>query len=157
MDTVHRADAGGDPCIVVGFDGLPAGVAALREAARLARALGVRLTVAHVVDAADAPCDPDGSDWERRVEAAVLEVRSAAEDTLAGDGLRWRFAVLGGDPATALAQTADVEDAAMIVLGAPRTGLASAMERLLGEAVATRLLRHGRRPVLVVPEQADEH
>ncbi|GAA4805750.1 hypothetical protein [Tomitella cavernea] len=48
----------------------------------------------------------------------------------------------------ALAKAAEIAG----MLGAPRAGLAAAMERLLGDAVAVQLLRHGHRPVLLVPE-----
>ncbi len=142
------------PCLVVGFDRLPAGVRALEHAAALAAGLGARLVVVHVVDAADAPLDPDSPGWDEHVDLAVQEVRSAAADVLAGAGVPWRFEALTGDPAAGMSLVAAAEDALMVVLGAPRTGLASAMERLLGEAVATRLLRHGHRPVLLVPEDA---
>ncbi|WP_332015481.1 hypothetical protein [Nocardia cyriacigeorgica] len=44
-----------------------------------------------------------------------------------------------------LSAIADDHDASMIVLGAPRHGLASLVERLLGESVASRLI-HPRNP-----------
>ncbi|WP_168226573.1 universal stress protein [Tomitella fengzijianii] len=143
-----------DKCIVVGFDGLPAGRAALAKSAELAAALGAWLAVVHVPDTADEPVDPDSPAWAEGRDAAVAAVRASAEHELAATAVRWRFDALAGPPAAVLGSVADEEHADMIVLGAPRAGLAAAMERLLGDAVAVQLLRHGHRPVLVVPEHS---
>ncbi|WP_280471808.1 universal stress protein [Nocardia cyriacigeorgica] len=66
----------------------------------------------------------------------------------------WSYYARRGNPAQMLSAIADDHDASMIVLGAPRHGLASLVERLLGESVASRLIHHGTRPVLLVPERS---
>lgn len=142
--------------LVVGYDE-HRGRAALTHAIALAARLDAHIDVVHVVDASDTPVDPDLADWEERTAAHAAAVRADACAELAALPGNWTFHTTHGDPARALTEIADAHDAAMIIIGAPRPGLAALVDRLVGESVSTRLVHHGRRPVLVVPEPAAGH
>ncbi|MFF0545166.1 universal stress protein [Nocardia thailandica] len=136
--------------LVVGYDE-HRGRAALTHAIALAARLDAHLHVVHVVDTYDTPVDPDTDDWEQRTGARAEAERAHACAELAALPGNWSFYTAHGDPARILAAIADDHDAAMIVIGAPRPGLAALVERLVGASVSTRLVHHGHRPVLVVP------
>lgn len=70
-------------------------------------------------------------------------------------GLPWSAVRAVGDPARELARVADEVGAAMIVVGARRTGLRGWASHLVGGTVAGRLVHDQRRPVVVLPPQLD--
>lgn len=139
--------------LVVGFDRHPA-AAALAVAIELAAGLGAHLHVVHVIDADDLPIDPDAADWDRAVADIVDHERAAACAQLSGTPGNWTYYVQPGTPAQLLGDMAETVDATMIVIGAPRHGVQAFVERVLGESVSARLIRHGHRPLLLVPERA---
>ncbi|MFC4605407.1 universal stress protein [Rhodococcus kronopolitis] len=138
--------------LVVGYDRHPASHSALTYAAALTERLDAHLHVVHVVDVEDMPVDPDSPDWEQRVADVVAREHTEAGAALAAISGRWTYHLQHGNPADLLSSVADEYDASMILIGAPRHGLMSRMERLLGESVSAHLVQHGRRPVVLVPE-----
>ncbi|UGT55819.1 universal stress protein [Nocardia asteroides] len=138
--------------LVVGFDRHNASHVALDYAIGLAAALGAHLDVAHVIDVDDLPIDPDAAEWDHAIAEVVAREREHACARLATLPGNWSYHSARGHPARTLSALADAVDASMIVLGAPRHRLGSLFERLLGESVSTDLIRHGHRPVVLVPE-----
>lgn len=140
--------------LVVGFDSHRASHAALSFAIELAAALNAYLHVVHIVDVDDLPVDPDSDDWEQRIIDGLERERAEAKALLTASPGNWTYHSHRGDPARLLRAIADANDAAMILIGAPRRDLMSRMERILGESVSARLIQHSRRPVVLVPEDA---
>ena len=139
-----------DTAVVVGHDRRPAGIAALAAAIELATRLGAALHVVHSVTVDDYGIDPDSDEFDAQCERNRARERDEIEAAMRDTGLPWTYHEQRGDPAKALARLADELGAAYIVVGATHPG---ALHHLVGgESVAKRLLRHQRRPVLVVPE-----
>lgn len=146
------ADAAPPTChLVVGFDQRPSSRAALIVAIDLAGRLNAIVHVMHVVDDDDMPIDPDSADWEVRIAEVVEQQQRAASAMLAALPGKWTYHSERGNPTELLANLADIHDAAMIVVGASRGGVASVLERLCGESVSSTLTHHSHRPVLLVP------
>lgn len=140
--------------IVVGFDDHDASRRAVVQAARLARALDVYLHVLHVVVLQDTPIDPDTADWEDEVNERLAALQEHAEALIALPGDSWSYHVQRGDPWRTLLRLASDIDAGLIVIGQHLHArvLAAAVGHLLaGHDVAEHLVRHGNRPILVVP------
>ncbi len=138
--------------LVVGFDRHNASHVALDYAIGLAAALNAHLHVAHVIDADDLPIDPDAAEWDHAIAEVVERERVYACSRLAALPGNWSYHAHHGNPAQLLSSLADSNDASMIVIGAPRHGLASLVARLLGESVSAQLIHHGHRPVVLIPE-----
>ena len=139
----------GPRVILVGVDGTVTSMRAAAYAGGLARRQGARLAVVFVA----AP-----SAWSAVAMSPVAGAQEEAFQALAGDlrrevrrgaeefGVPVTFLCRRGDPYAQLARTADELRADMVVVGAS----AQAGHRLVG-SVATRLVRAGRWPVVVVP------
>lgn len=138
--------------IVAGFDRSRASLQALRRAAGLGRRLGARIVVVHAIDLADYPVDPDAEDWELQAEEALAGERQTVAAELAGFEPGWSYRCLRAPAAEVLSRIAEEEDALMIVVGMRSHGLARLVDHLLDPPVSQQLIRHGGRPVLVVPE-----
>ncbi|GHJ44232.1 universal stress protein A [Catellatospora sp. TT07R-123] len=147
----HEFECGtdGPRVIVVGVDGSPTSEHAAAYAAGLARRQRCRLVVVFVgapsgllttmyADLAVAAADAN----DEVAEQLRAGARQAAEEM----GLPVTFVVRQGDPFAQLRDTADQFKADMLVVGTS----AQAGHRFLG-SVATRLVRLGRWPVVVVP------
>lgn len=88
--------------------------------------------------------------WEVEYEqAAIKELEKFAVALKAPAGMRVEQVMLRGSPASALLGLSDRTEADLIVAGTRGAGL---MERLLLGSVATRLMRHSTRSLLVVPD-----
>lgn len=146
------------PILVGVIPGQPAIVVV--RAAELAARLGVDLVCAYVdtstyEDVRDdekpvlLPIDPDG-DYDYIAKTAG-EIQAHLAQALQGSGVAWSFRYLPGEPARALAETADTLDAMMIVIGTREPGLAHRLEEIMAGSVAVHLAYHQHRPVLVVP------
>lgn len=139
----------------------------VREAARMARALGLPLVCAYsdparfpVAQSPDgsvtsAPVDPDfmddaGASFPVHLAGELAKLLEGVLPPHPGGVPRWRTVLLAGDPADALARCAETVDAAMIVVGTHGASQAPLRE-ILGRSVAARLARRQQRPVLVVP------
>jgi len=88
--------------------------------------------------------------WEEEYEtAAAKELEKFAEALKAPSGVRVEKVMLSGSPAAALLDLAEKQHADLIVAGTRGAGL---MQRLLLGSVATRLMRHSTRSLLIVPD-----
>lgn len=152
--------------IVVATEGSDAATAALTHAVDLARHTGDTIAVITVWQALQGDFGlvfPSGAP----LEALLDQERRHAEDTLAaarmqveaaGAAVRTRLAA--GDPAAVICAYADEVDARLIAMGTH--GHSPVVEILVG-SVSASVVRHARRPVLVVPvsaarrEQHDGH
>jgi nucleotide-binding universal stress UspA family protein len=111
-------------------------------AAKLASALGLDLTLAHVVPSTRAAvAGPGPEDGRRTIERIA---RSIATNSSCDVELR----VLDGPPGPQLDHLGAATGAAMVVVGAPERGLVAAA---LAGAPSRHLLRFGSRPVLLCP------
>jgi nucleotide-binding universal stress UspA family protein len=149
------AAAGADQPVVVGVDGSPAGVAALRVAVARALATGapLRVVCAWIPTgprrweraywlAVDAERDPDET---ARAAAERVATEALAEAQRRAPGLRVESRVRGGDPATVILDAAG--DARLVVVGA--RGRGSLASLFLG-SVSHGVVHRARVPVLVV-------
>ena len=135
--------------ILVGVDGSDASAQAAEMAGRLAADVGAKLTVVFVRQLPTVPASPFGvtMDLDTYWEDQERAVSSRAAGVLNKLGVAWRLEVRTGDPAVQLELAADVNGADLVVVGARGHSVA---HRLLLGSVSSRLLRHARRPVLVV-------
>jgi nucleotide-binding universal stress UspA family protein len=143
--------------IVCGVDGSTDAAAVLRVAARLAKRLGLRLVVAHVAEPARLPYAAavsfDGSVGRSSLMEDVRSHEAAAERlldeivTAASIDVADRRAAVG-DPAERLADLADEEAAALIVVGS--RGRGAFKSAFLG-SVSHTLVGVARCPVVIVP------
>jgi nucleotide-binding universal stress UspA family protein len=124
--------------VLVGTDGSARGDEAVRQGARLARAVGASLQVVFVVDTGR----PHGEDVEAHAEAALE--RGAALATEAGALAETR--VLAGDPGAALVEEAGEREVGLLCVG-PDAGLIGDAIRI-GQ-VASHVLREARCSVLI--------
>jgi nucleotide-binding universal stress UspA family protein len=127
--------------IVVGVDGTGSGLDAVALAARLAQATGDPLIVACVY--------PEG---RRAGDAAAVRGPAAkaleAAEALAEEAAAEYRTVPSSSPARGLAELAEEEDAAMVVVGSHRSG---AFGRVASGSTAERLLHGSGCPVAVAP------
>lgn len=89
----------------------------------------------------------DDSSWRGLERDLVTAIGGA----LTGLAVRWEFRYLAGRPDRALTHLARAVDAAVIVVGAGRTGAGGRLQEVLQRSVGTHLAHHQHRPVLVVP------
>ena len=135
-----RAGAG----IVLGYNVPYLAEAAAAAAGTLAAALDSSLVVTHI-QAARSPSRPtDG-----QLHAATRRLTQAAV-VAAGKKLEVEHVERSGSPSEQLAVLATSHDAGVIVIGSPR----ARWRRVRSRSVTSRLQRHARHPVLVVPRQA---
>lgn len=136
--------------MVVGYDASEQAGAALRWAAREARARGVTLRVVYVRDAhdLDVAVHPHGTTLGERGDAGawpvVEEAAALARDV--APGLQAEAAVEYAPPATALVEMS--RDAGALVLGASRHG---GLYEAVHATVVTQATAHAHCPVVVVP------
>jgi nucleotide-binding universal stress UspA family protein len=138
--------------IVVGTDGSPNAEAAVRRAAKLAKAEGDRV---HLVAAF-----PDRASFSEAISSSAkrepIDLREVAEGLLArteaeleAEGLEVMTHARGGEPAHVILQVAEEQDADLIVVGA--RGLTSFQRFLLG-SVTGKLAHHAPCSLLIVRE-----
>ena len=133
--------------IVVGVDGTDTAMRAAAYAFGLARRQGYRLLVAFVAARSALALTGPAAVFEHRTQRQLhaelsAELRSSAEEL----GVPVTFVMVHGDPLTVLRDAADCGHADAVVVGAST----SAGHRFAG-SVATRLIRAGHWPVVVVP------
>jgi nucleotide-binding universal stress UspA family protein len=143
-------DVSRHPVLVVGVDGSSGGFDALRTAADLAAATGASLAAVYVARlpvSMFAAATPSAAELTAAVDEAADHAHVECELLLAGRGVPWSFESRMGDPATELLHVADDRDAVCIIVGHRGRRLS----RILTGSVTDRLIRDGRRAVLVVP------
>ena len=146
------AETGGTaPTLVVGHSRHPSSDFALAAAVDLARRVGGRLHVVHVIETKDYPVDSDAADWEQQGAAVIAEQRRRVEARLRDAGVPWSYVDRHGDPASELARVATDQHALMIVLGTRGEGVRQALSRLIEPSVSHGVIGRQHRPVLVVP------
>lgn len=124
--------------IIAGTDGSERALEAVRQAARLAAALGADLGIAYVID----PGRPHEGDVEAEAEKAL-----AAGSAIAGHlGVEPTTLVLTGDPGKALVEHAEQEGAQLICVG-PDGGIIASTMHVGG--TANHVLREAHCSVLV--------
>ena len=151
--------------VLVGVNGSSGPV--LRQAGDLARRLGARLDIVHVVDLRDlatvvpaglGAIPPTGSLPEQRaaIDDRRQNLMQEAERELREFQVEWECHTREGDPGTALSELAEELDAYCVVVGTRGEGFATFLERLVHPSVSRALIRGAHRPVLVVPETETE-
>lgn len=143
--------------ILVATDFSDAAKVGLSKAAELAREVGARVTVCHVLD--PSPLAPIASDDERVKDAREGDLEKAVHGALT-ELLETYFTdvedtktaiIVSPNPAEGICHYAEKEDTDLIVLSTHgRTGLA----HLLIGSVAERVVRHAPCPVLTVHAEA---
>ncbi|WP_330164951.1 universal stress protein [Catellatospora vulcania] len=139
----------GPRMIMVGVDGTPPSERAAAYAAGLARRQRSRLVVVFVGESAGLVNAIYGQAAVAAAETAeelAAELREQVREAAQELGLPVSFVVRSGDPYAELRAAADELKADMLVVGAS----AQAGHRFVG-SVATRLVKQGRWPVVVVP------
>jgi nucleotide-binding universal stress UspA family protein len=128
--------------IVVGVDGTGSGLDAVALAVRLARATGDPLLVACVY-----PGDRRAAEDGEAVRGPAADALKAAHELTGEVAVDYRAAP-SSSPARGLAELAEQEDAAMVVVGSHRRG---AFGRVASGGTAERLLHGSGCPVAVAP------
>lgn len=149
--------------VLVGVDGQPAGWAALRQAADLARRLGAHLDVVHIfsldeIETAGAvppafespPTMVETPEMSETMARARADLQARIEDQLRGAGLDWVLHSRQGDPGRVLAELAAELDAYCVVVGTRGEGVKAFLQRLAEPSVSHAVIREHHRPVLVV-------
>jgi nucleotide-binding universal stress UspA family protein len=139
------------PTLVIGHGRDPASDFALATAVDLARRLGGRLHIVHVIETKDYPVDSDAADWEQQGAARLDEQRRRVEARLRDADVLWSYEDRRGDPARELAEAAIERHALMIVVGTRGEGVRRALSRLIEPSVSHGVIHRQHRPVLVVP------
>ena len=154
-----------DPAIVVGVTpGQPDIV--IRHAAKLARKLGGRLVCAFVDTGQMSMFEgADGTLMSMPLDPDIVE-----EPTPFPDSLRDKLAAVCtekqvpvdfrrplGEPAIALAELAEQEQAYLIMVGTRRPGIRAGIAEFFGGSVAAHLSHRQPRPVVVIPLTPTEH
>jgi len=133
--------------IVTGADGTPSSMNACRQAFILAARQSAAVTAVYAADHPPIDLLGSGIDVEHEAQAATFaelteDIRALAEE----HAVPATFALVHGDAATVLAETADQCGADIVVVGrSTHIG-----HRIVG-AVGARLARVGHWPVLIVP------
>ena len=143
-----------DQHVVVGYDGSPESVSAVRWAAHSARRLGRPLDVVHVWGLAgqlDLPPRGEASEYVRQGAQEVADEGAALAREAAPD-LPVTAVLEDGAPAAAL--VARSRGAMLLVLG--RHGAGRLSGALLG-SVSLGAVHHATCPVVVVPKAEDDH
>lgn len=148
-----------DRCVLVATDGEASSAGALRAGRDLAGLFGLPLEVVSV-------CEPSavfGYEAVDLVAGVLQEMADAARNirrqrvadlaTAAGVGCRPLIHVEIGAPAASISRCAAARGARMVVVG---RGSHSAMERMLGDETALRLMQAAHIPVLSVPNDYGE-
>ncbi|MBP2527285.1 universal stress protein [Rhodococcus sp. PvP104] len=139
--------------LVVGFDRGAGSHAALAFAVDFALHIHAGLHVAHSVDPNDLPIDPDSPTYETEFADGLDYERIQACSMLAPLPGNWTYDCVYDDPMRLLTSIAETYDALMIIIGTPRRGFISMMERVSGESVSAHLIHKSHRPLLMIPTE----
>jgi nucleotide-binding universal stress UspA family protein len=152
------ASAFGGASIVCGLDGSPESENALRAAAKLRRALDLKLVLVHVkthdaLIAVSPGTGPPALDYGEQIErsrrAAATVISRGADRT--GVPIEAEERVEAGEASSVIDATAEDEDAALIAVGTHARG---ALRSAALGSVSSRLAASASRPVLLVRAEA---
>ncbi|MBO0810506.1 MAG: universal stress protein [Microlunatus sp.] len=154
-----------DPVIVVGVTpGQPDIV--IRHAAKLARKLSGRIICAYVDTGQMSMFEgADGTLMAMPLDPDIVEEPTPFPDTLKDKlnevctekQVQVEFRRPLGEPAIALAELAEHEQAYMIMVGTRRPGIRAGIAEFFGGSVAAHLSHRQPRPVIVIPLTPTEH
>jgi nucleotide-binding universal stress UspA family protein len=139
--------------ILLATDGLKDADAAVRITARLSESTRRPVTVVAVLEPPPLVTGeygfvvPVADVWKDRRDVLLARVQKQIE-AVAGPTRDWPIEILTGQPPSMISRTAELLDAALIVIGLGCHGI---LDRALGGETALRTLRTARRPVLAVP------
>jgi len=134
--------------IIAAVDGSEESRRALGTAAKLARALGSRLTLTLVIPTYEVMGELGAyEEFERAHEAHAQTVLSDLKQEVDLPPERLETQLLKGSPAEAVAQAAEASDVGLIVVGNRGRG---AVTRMLLGSVSDRLVHISPKPVLVI-------
>ncbi|AET59000.1 hypothetical protein HPL003_11215 [Paenibacillus terrae HPL-003] len=135
--------------ILVAIDGSQHAMKALEAAKTLSKQLQgePHLTVLHVNPALSMNEPPVGVDVDERIEEEGRHILEPASDFLKDEGISYRMLTGHGDPASIICQSAEQEQADLIIMGTRGKGLVS--EIILG-SVSHHVIQHAPCPVLTV-------
>ena len=139
--------------IVVGTDGSDTAAVALREVADLAGKLGATVHLVSAFEPASgvkvsgAASDPERAEWSVGPTVGVDSLLERAAGALRSRGVQVASYARRGDPAEAIIQVAEEQEADLIVIGSK--GMQSARRFLLG-SVPHKLSHHAPCSVLIV-------
>ena len=140
--------------LVVGFDRNAGSHSALRFAVEFALRINASLHVVHSVDPNDLPVDPDSPDYEQDFADGLEAERVEACRMLSPLPGNWSYDCTADDPMRLLTSIAEHHNALMIIIGTPRRGFMSMIERMSGESVSAHLIHRSHRPLLMIPVDA---
>jgi len=152
---------GAESSIVCGVDGSPHSRAAARLAAILSERLRLRLVLLHASLPSVAPMVPTRTAAPPGIppELELVTPPSVENGQMVLEAVAWTEGLMGADlravsgsPVECLLETADAEDALVIVLGSRQR---SVLARLAARGVASTILRRSTRAVLLVPAESD--
>lgn len=139
--------------ILLATDGLKDADAAVRVTARLAESSRRPVIVVAVLEPPPLVTGeygfvvPVADVWKDRRDVLLARVQKQIE-AVAGPTRDWKIEMVTGHPRSMIAKTAEMLDAALIVIGLGDHGI---LDRALGGETALHTLRTARRPVLAVP------
>ncbi|MGW9529514.1 universal stress protein [Paenibacillus terrae] len=135
--------------ILVAIDGSQHAMKALEAAKTLSKQLQgePHLTVLHVNPALSMNEPPVGVDVDERIEEEGRHILEPASDFLKDEGISYCMLTGHGDPASIICQSAEQEQADLIIMGTRGKGLVS--EIILG-SVSHHVIQHAPCPVLTV-------
>jgi nucleotide-binding universal stress UspA family protein len=138
--------------IVVGTDGSETASEAVRQAVELAKRCGARLHLVSAYKPLDRPrvaagAGAEAAGWAINPEAKVDAILASAAGTSRSGGLAIELHAVKGDPADALIQVAEKENADLIVVG--NKGMTGSRRFLLG-SVPDKVSHHAPCSVMIV-------
>ena len=138
--------------ILIATDFSPDSERALTAALGLAQTFAARLTLVYAVDVREEFSEVNATAYLRAMESVVHRELEARRSRAQEAGIAAEALVVHGAPAQRIVQTADSQQADLIVMGTRgRTGV----QRMLIGSVAERVLRAATCPVLVVPAEGE--
>jgi nucleotide-binding universal stress UspA family protein len=156
---IVRGEARRPGRVLVGYDGSPQALEAVRFCARLPLGADARVRLLGVVTLPVMPAGPDmmAVPWPPTMDAFIDEQRAhldgalqRAAGELGRDAARVERSVVVGQPATELIDAAE-KDADLVIVGARGLG---AVGRLVLGSVSDRVVHHAGCPVIVVKRKA---
>jgi nucleotide-binding universal stress UspA family protein len=145
--------------IMVATDGSEEVRNAVDSAIRIAKLSGAKLYAVHVIDMGGYSITPStDAEWEKAMREQFItegkEATTYVENAGKAADIEVESVILEGSPADEIVDFAERNDIDLVVMG---TQGKSAIERFLIGSVAENVVRHSKRPVMVVRKKAAEN